>query len=220
MIRARTAVVADGTRGRRRRRLGLSPARHADPVDAGTAVHARAAARRRRERRGAAGRTTGGPVDHRHLARAVFHAAGGARSRGLVAAAGGGRGVRDRAGLRRRAACSRGSPASTGRPAYSRAFPAARRRWRCWASDSARGVDRVAAAQSLRILIVVAVVPAAYAVLGLHGSDRYVPGTHDASTRGDCVLLMTATAARRARWRSGCDCPTRSCWARWRWRSR
>ena len=55
-------------------------------------------------------------------------------------------------------------------------------------------VDRVAAAQSLRILIVVAIVPAAYALLGLHGADRYVPGMTAFDARG-FVLLMAATAA-------------------------
>jgi uncharacterized protein len=35
-------------------------------------------------------------------------------------------------------------------------------------------VDRVAAAQSLRMLIVVAVIPAAYTLLGVHGADPYV----------------------------------------------
>jgi membrane AbrB-like protein len=55
-------------------------------------------------------------------------------------------------------------------------------------------VDRVAAAQSLRILIVVLLVPFAYAALGLHGADAYVPG----ATRFDAagfVLLMAATLA-------------------------
>ncbi len=52
--------------------------------------------------------------------------------------------------------------------------------------------DRVAAAQSLRIMIVVLVVPAAYVLLGLHGSDLYVPGT--ATIRADgLALLMAAT---------------------------
>jgi len=55
-------------------------------------------------------------------------------------------------------------------------------------------VDRVAAAQSLRILIVVLVVPFAFAALGLHGVDAYVPG----ATRFDgtgLALLMAATLA-------------------------
>jgi membrane AbrB-like protein len=55
-------------------------------------------------------------------------------------------------------------------------------------------VDRVAAAQSLRILIVVAVVPAAFAVAGVHGADVYVPGTTQFSWAG-FALLLAATAA-------------------------
>jgi membrane AbrB-like protein len=53
-------------------------------------------------------------------------------------------------------------------------------------------VDRVAAAQSLRILIVVVLVPFAFAALGLHGADAYIPG----ATRfeaGGYALLMAAT---------------------------
>jgi uncharacterized protein len=53
-------------------------------------------------------------------------------------------------------------------------------------------VDRVAAAQSLRILIVVLLIPFAFAALGLHGADQYVPG----ATRFDLAgyaLLMAAT---------------------------
>jgi membrane AbrB-like protein len=38
-------------------------------------------------------------------------------------------------------------------------------------------VDRVAAAQSLRITIVVTLIPALYAVLQWHGADPYAPGT-------------------------------------------
>jgi membrane AbrB-like protein len=55
-------------------------------------------------------------------------------------------------------------------------------------------VDRVAAAQSLRLLIVVVVIPMAYAILGVHGADRYVPGTTSFSAHG-FALLMAATAA-------------------------
>jgi membrane AbrB-like protein len=53
-------------------------------------------------------------------------------------------------------------------------------------------VDRVAAEQSLRILIVVVLVPFAFAALGLHGADAYIPG----ATRfeaGGYALLMAAT---------------------------
>ena len=55
-------------------------------------------------------------------------------------------------------------------------------------------VDRVAAAQSLRILIVVAIVPAVFATLGAHGADPYVPGTTTFDARGFAVL-MAATLA-------------------------
>jgi membrane AbrB-like protein len=55
-------------------------------------------------------------------------------------------------------------------------------------------VDRVAAAQSLRIMVVVIVVPFAYAWLGAQGSDRYVPGMA-AFDRAGFGLLMLATLA-------------------------
>jgi membrane AbrB-like protein len=52
----------------------------------------------------------------------------------------------------------------------------------------ARG-DRVAAAQSLRILIVVIVIPFAYAWAGVHGSDVYVPGAKLIDPKGLVQLL-------------------------------
>jgi len=55
-------------------------------------------------------------------------------------------------------------------------------------------VDRVAAAQSLRILIVVLVIPFAYAALGLHGADAYVPGATQFDA-GGYAMLMAATLA-------------------------
>ena len=55
-------------------------------------------------------------------------------------------------------------------------------------------VDRVAAAQSMRILIVVASVPATFALLGVHGADPYIPGMTVFSARG-FALLMAETAA-------------------------
>jgi membrane AbrB-like protein len=57
----------------------------------------------------------------------------------------------------------------------------------------ARG-DRVAAAQSLRILIVVAIVPGAITALGVHGADPFVQGTNVFSPEGFAVL-MAATLA-------------------------
>ncbi len=55
-------------------------------------------------------------------------------------------------------------------------------------------MDRIAAAQSLRILIVVGIVPGAITALGVHGSDLYVQGatTFDG---GGFALLMAATFA-------------------------
>lgn len=55
-------------------------------------------------------------------------------------------------------------------------------------------VDRVAAAQSLRLLIVVVVVPTAFALAGVRGADQYVPGTTSFSAEG-LALLLAATAA-------------------------
>ena len=55
-------------------------------------------------------------------------------------------------------------------------------------------VDRVAAAQSLRILLVVAIVPSSFAILGVHGADPYVPGATAFELRG-FVILMAATLA-------------------------
>jgi membrane AbrB-like protein len=49
--------------------------------------------------------------------------------------------------------------------------------------------DRVAAAQSLRILIVVAVIPAAYAWLDLHGTDAYAQAMRAFEPRGFALLL-------------------------------
>jgi membrane AbrB-like protein len=55
-------------------------------------------------------------------------------------------------------------------------------------------VDRVAAAQSLRILIVVIVVPFAFALLGVHGSDAYTPAVRDIEPGGLAVLLLATLA--------------------------
>jgi membrane AbrB-like protein len=55
-------------------------------------------------------------------------------------------------------------------------------------------MDRIAAAQSLRILIVVAIVPGAITAAGVHGSDAYVQGAKTFDTWG-FVLLMVLTFA-------------------------
>ena len=54
--------------------------------------------------------------------------------------------------------------------------------------------DRVAAAQSLRILVVVIVIPFAYTLLGAQGSDRYVPGTTAFDGAGFAVLMLATLA--------------------------
>lgn len=53
-------------------------------------------------------------------------------------------------------------------------------------------MDRIAAAQSLRILIMVAIVPAAITAAGFHGSDAYAQGAKNFDASG-FVLLMALT---------------------------
>jgi hypothetical protein len=53
-------------------------------------------------------------------------------------------------------------------------------------------VDRITAAQSLRVLIVVALVPAAITAMGAHGSDVFVQGARSFDLAGFAVL-MTGT---------------------------
>ncbi|HVE50049.1 MAG TPA: AbrB family transcriptional regulator [Casimicrobiaceae bacterium] len=55
-------------------------------------------------------------------------------------------------------------------------------------------VDRVAASQSLRLLMVVAIVPTAFALSGVHGSDSYVVGPKSFDLAG-FAILMAATLA-------------------------
>ena len=55
-------------------------------------------------------------------------------------------------------------------------------------------VDRVAAAQSLRMLIVVAIVPGAITALGIHGADPYVPGAKVFDALGFALLLIATLA--------------------------
>jgi len=62
-------------------------------------------------------------------------------------------------------------------------------------------VDLVAAAHSLRILLVVVLVPSAYAVLGIHGLDPYVPGATEFEAAGFAVLMAaTLGGALVAQW--------------------
>jgi membrane AbrB-like protein len=62
--------------------------------------------------------------------------------------------------------------------------------------------DRVAVAQSLRILIVVAVVPAAFTLIGAHGSDAYAMGTTHFNPGGFAVLMAATLAGGALVWRA------------------
>jgi membrane AbrB-like protein len=55
-------------------------------------------------------------------------------------------------------------------------------------------VDRIAVAQSLRILMVVVIVPFAFAALGVKGSDLYLQVDAPANAMGLIALLAVATA--------------------------
>ncbi|MFO1302931.1 MAG: AbrB family transcriptional regulator [Burkholderiales bacterium] len=55
-------------------------------------------------------------------------------------------------------------------------------------------IDRIAAAQSLRILIVVAIVPAAITAAGFHGTDAYVQGAKAFDAPGFALLLALTLA--------------------------
>jgi uncharacterized protein len=55
-------------------------------------------------------------------------------------------------------------------------------------------VDQVVAAHSIRVLIVTLVVPAAFAVVGIHGAEHFVPGATSFSP-GGFALLMAGTVA-------------------------
>jgi membrane AbrB-like protein len=55
-------------------------------------------------------------------------------------------------------------------------------------------VDVIAAAQSLRIMLVVLIVPAAFAALGLHGADPFHPGITEVRPAGLVELLAMTLA--------------------------
>ena len=55
-------------------------------------------------------------------------------------------------------------------------------------------VDRVAAAHSVRMLLVVAIVPAAFTLAGLRGSDAYVMGTTQFDATGFAILMIATLA--------------------------
>ena len=55
--------------------------------------------------------------------------------------------------------------------------------------------DRVVLAQSLRVMIVVVVVPFLFTLFGVHGADDYVPALLNVDTAGLLALLAMAAAA-------------------------
>jgi membrane AbrB-like protein len=62
--------------------------------------------------------------------------------------------------------------------------------------------DQVAAAQSLRILIVVGVVPAAFTLVGAHGSDAYAMGTTRFEPGGFALLMLATLVGGCVVWRA------------------
>jgi membrane AbrB-like protein len=76
-------------------------------------------------------------------------------------------------------------------------------------------MDRIAAAQSLRILIVVAVVPAAITASGFHGADAYVQGAKTFEIAGFALLMVLTFAGSLVFQRM--RAPNASCSARLRW---
>ena len=63
--------------------------------------------------------------------------------------------------------------------------------------------DLVAAGQSLRILIIVAVIPFAYTYAGIHGADAYAPGPKLVEMAGLAQLLALSIVAGLAAYRTG-----------------
>jgi hypothetical protein len=64
-------------------------------------------------------------------------------------------------------------------------------------------LDKIAAAQRLRILIVVTIVPGAITALGVHGADVFVPGAQAFDPRGFVLLMAGTLAASAIFWRIG-----------------
>jgi membrane AbrB-like protein len=56
-------------------------------------------------------------------------------------------------------------------------------------------VDRVAAAHSLRIMMVVGIIPFAFKFAGVHGSDLYAPGARAVDYPGLLLLVLATSAA-------------------------
>ncbi len=68
-------------------------------------------------------------------------------------------------------------------------------------------VDRVAAAHSLRVLLVVVLIPVAYQLAGIHGADATLPAVQAVRPAGLAVLLAASAAGMALLWRLGTPNP-------------
>jgi hypothetical protein len=68
-------------------------------------------------------------------------------------------------------------------------------------------VDRVAAAHSLRVLLVVVLIPVGYQLAGAHGVDGTLPAVQDVRPLGLLVLLAAGAAGMALLWRLGVPNP-------------
>ncbi len=68
-------------------------------------------------------------------------------------------------------------------------------------------VDRVAAAHSLRVLLVVVLIPVAYQLAGIHGADATLPAVQEVRPAGLAVLLTASAAGMALLWRLGTPNP-------------
>ena len=68
-------------------------------------------------------------------------------------------------------------------------------------------VDRVAAAHSLRVLLVVVLIPVAYQLAGIHGADATLPAVQEVRPAGLAVLLAASAAGMALLWRLGTPNP-------------
>ena len=68
-------------------------------------------------------------------------------------------------------------------------------------------VDRVAAAHSLRVLLVVVLIPVGLQMAGVHGADATLPVVQDVRPAGLAVLLLASAAGMALLWRLGTPNP-------------
>jgi uncharacterized protein len=68
-------------------------------------------------------------------------------------------------------------------------------------------VDRVAAAHSLRVMLVVVLIPVAYQLLGVHGADAFLPAVQQVDPGGLLLLALASGAGVLVLWRLGTPNP-------------